>query len=364
MFFDSLLLASAKLVKDFVSYLYTNVKFVYKSLKRWLLELQGKFTQHDAFVDMVYGFMDDVEEWEWECQIEYDNAHLQLAAAKYKLEQMQKAADAPLPVWPQPMRPDFADPIGPPTLIDGEVFPDPPKNGVLNKSECSDSSVNTFEDHELLQQEIIVSHSKLQVIDVEEKIKDKYTQEKGAHFLGRFINTLSSRLDYVKRCAARRNESARLAAKVQKKVLQVDQVPDFEAMCDMVEIETGETKQVKGKKEDDEPTIEPIKKWVRRLRLDDPEVKKNACKFIRRHVVHHNCRLNSDEVSMLTINRYVSQFADLFKLDQNSTEFLLQAALLMVPIVDKQSLLSTMVVQSPANRSLRAMKDTVESGVF
>nr|UVF24221.1 P1 [Cherry luteovirus A] len=364
MFFDSLLLASAKIVKDFVSYLYTNVKFVYKSLKRWLLELQGKFIQHDAFVDMVYGFMDDVEEWEWECQIQYDNAHLQLAAAKYKLEQMQKAAAAPLPVWPQPMRPDFADPIGPPTLIDGEVFPDPPKNGVLNKDCGSDSRVNTFEDHELLQQEVIVSHNKLQVIDVEEKIKDKYSQEKGAHFLGRFINTLSSRLDYVKRCDARRSESVRLAAKVQEKVLQVDQVPDFEAMCDMVEIETGETKLVKGKKEDDEPTIEPIKKWVRRLRLDDPEVKKNACKFIRRYVVHHNCRLNSDEVSMLTINRYVSQFADLFKLDQNSTEFLLQAALLMVPIVDKQSLLSTMVVQSPANRSLRAMKDTVESGVF
>nr|DBA07211.1 TPA_asm: RNA-dependent RNA polymerase P1 [Prunus humilis associated luteovirus] len=364
MFFDSLLVASVKVVKDFVSYLYTNLKFVYKSLKRWLLELQGKFIQHDAFVDMVYGFMDDVEEWEWEAQIEYEKAHIQMQMAKEKLLQMQKASSAPLPVWPQPMRPDFADPIGPPTLTDGVVLPDPPVRGVVTAADAEALNVQCYEESELMQQELIVAHSKLDVIETEEHIKDRYAQEKGAHFLGKFINTLSSRLAYVKRCAARRAESVRLAAKVQKQVLQVDNVPDFEAMCTMEEIETGETKQVKGGKDGDEPSIVPIKRWVRRLRLDDPQVKRDACKYIRRHVIHHNCRLNSDEVSLLTINRYVSQFAELMKLDQNSSEYLLKAALLMVPIVDKQSLLSTMVVQSPAARELRAMKDTVESGVF
>ncbi|UVH27279.1 RNA-dependent RNA polymerase P1 [peach-associated luteovirus 2] len=364
MLFDGLVTASAKLVKDFVSYLYTNLKFVYKSFKRWLLELQGKFRQHDAFVDMVYGFMDDVEEFEWELQIKYDDAHLQLQAAKNKLDNMYKAAAAPLPEWPQPMRPLDADPIGPPTLIDGEVIPDPPVNREsFQKSQVDVVVNNAYDDAELLCQESIVCHAKLAIIDTEEEIRETYAREKGEHYLGRFINTLSSRLAYVKRCAARRLESSRLAKKVQEQVFQVENVPDFEAMCEMKEIETGETRKVKGG-ENEGTTEEPVKRWVRRLRLDDPQVKSDACKFIRRHVVHHNCRLTSDEVSQMTINRYVTQFCDLMKLDQTSSDFLMRAALLMVPIVSKEDLLTTMVIHSPAARDLRAMKDTIESGVF
>nr|QDZ71244.1 P1-P2 polyprotein [Cherry-associated luteovirus] len=364
MLFDTLLFASAKLVKDFVSYLYANLKFVYKSLKRWLLELQGKFRQHDSFVDMVYGFMDDVEDFELDCVVDLEAAELQFSKAKYMLEQMEKARGV-LPEWPQPMRPLGADPIGPPTLIDGEVIPDPIVDRVKFENDQAHVIVqNAFSEAEILGQTSIFCHAKYDLIQAEEKIRDKYAREKGEHYFGRFINTFSSRLAYVKKCAARRIESSRLAEKVQKQVFQVDNVPDFEAMCDMVQIETGETKEVKGGEDGSEPTTVPIKKWVRRLRLDDAKVKKDACKFIRRYVIHHNCRLNSDEVSVMTINRYVAQFCDLFKLDQNSTDYLMKAALLMVPIVTKEDLVSTMVIHSPAARDLRAMKDTVESGVF
>nr|UVH27286.1 P1-P2 fusion protein [Mume associated luteovirus] len=368
MLFDSLIYASGKLVKDFVSYLYTNLKFVYKSLKRWLLELQGKFRQHDAFVDMVYGFMDDVEEYEWESQIKYSDAHLQLQAAKLKLESMEKAAAAPLPDWPQPMRPDNADPLGPPNLQDGEVFPEPTPSGVKYEEVVNRTievkEAKAFSEEELLIQSTIVCHAKLHLIEVEEEIKETYSREKGVHYLGRFINTLSSRMDYVKRCAERRSESTRLASKVEQQVFQVENLMDFEAMCQMEEVETGETREVKGEKDGETPTKKKMTKWVRRLRLDDPKVRKDAALFIRRHVVHHNCRLSSDEVSVMTINRYVSQFCDELKLDQNSTEYLMRVAMVMVPIVSKADLLATMVIQSPAARELREMKNTVESGVF
>nr|ART34489.1 RNA-dependent RNA polymerase P1-P2 fusion protein [Cherry-associated luteovirus] len=364
MMFDTLIYASAKVVKDFVSYLYTNLKFVYKSLKAWLLKLQGKFIQHDSFVDMVYGFMDDVEEFEWEAQIDYHDAHLQLALAQQKLESMQNAK-GPLPEWPQPMRPLNADPIGPPTLIDGEVLPDPiVDKAKFTSDQCNVVVQNAFDEAEVLGQTPILCHAKLKVCQVEDEIKEKYALEKGELYLGRFFNTLAKRMDYVKRCASRRLESSRLAAKVQKQVFQVENVPDFESMCIMEEVATGETKEVKGGKDEDEPKTINIKKWVRRLRLDDPVVQRDACKFIRRHVVHHNCRLSSDEVSVMTINRYVSQFCDLMKLDQNSTEYLMRAAMVMVPIVTKQDLATTMVIHSPAARDLRAMKDTVESAVF
>ena len=364
MLFDTLIYASAKIVKDFVSYLYTNLKFVYKSLKAWLLKLQGKFIQHDSFVDMVYGFMDDVEEFEWEAQIDYHDAHLQLALAQQKLESMQDAK-GPLPEWPQPMRPLNADPIGPPTLIDGEVLPDPiVDKAKFTSDQCNVVVQNAFDEAEVLGQTSILCHAKLKVCQVEDEIREKYAQEKGELYLGRFFNTLAKRMDYVKRCASRRLESSRLAAKVQKQVFQVENVPDFESMCIMEEVATGETKEVKGGKDEDEPKTIIIKKWVRRLRLDDPVVQRDACKFIRRHVVHHNCRLSSDEVSVMTINRYVSQFCDLMKLDQNSTEYLMRAAMVMVPIVTKQDLATTMVIHSPAARDLRAMKDTVESAVF
>jgi hypothetical protein len=198
-------------------------------------------------------------------------------------------------------------------------------------------------------------HSKLHFRDVvEAKVRDVYHAEKGPNFFGRFFNTFKGRMALVKKAAARRSESAKRAAAVEARFAKIENIPDFIALCEVVVVPTGEflpARPGKDEKEefvhvcDDEglPTFDefekavmakkdkrvPVTKTLRRVRSAD---RAEAANWIRHYVRNKNRLLTADEVSHATINRYVEQFAEDMKLDAESSTYLINCALRMVPL--------------------------------
>jgi hypothetical protein len=84
--FEGLVKASAKVVKEFINFLYNNARKVYVTFKRWLLHQTGAFKRAEAWVDSFYDYIEQTEEEQWfECasylslEEEYTMAEAKLA---------------------------------------------------------------------------------------------------------------------------------------------------------------------------------------------------------------------------------------------------------------------------------------------
>nr|UVF24201.1 ORF1-ORF2 [Apple luteovirus 1]UYP65688.1 P1-P2 polyprotein [Apple luteovirus 1] len=424
MLFDDLICASFKVVKDFISHIYNNLRTVYKKFKVWLWELQGKFSQHDAFVDACYGYMDDVEQFEWDCYSAYNDADVELALARLHLDTVLKAPK--VTGWPVPTRPDGAPTTTEvpkyPTLHelaerirtsvrrervfqaageasgdkDAEPESEVPEGwhvDVWNKFQDEERTywenyyanpielapqvipVNpgvaeppmpkpiytervAFTEDELFKAEARLTRAKCSYSSTVEDIKDQYEEEKGEGYFGRFFNTFEQRMHYVKRARSRRAKTDQLCHKVQGKLSQVAELPDFYELCTVREVETGEFHTVM---DEGEEIKRPIVKVSRSIK---PECRRDAQSYIRKYIRSKNNRVGADEIGVATINRYVAQFADDMKLDMASSEFLARTALTIVPVITKQEMMQAMVIHSPAARKARADLAALEGQDF
>ncbi|ATY36301.1 RNA dependent RNA polymerase P1 [Luteovirus sociomali] len=423
MFFDELITASIKVVRDFIAYIYNNLKNVYKRFKMWLWELQGKFSQHDAFADMCYGYMDDVEEFEWELQTQLDNAETQMLLAEKHLQAMLKAPK--ITGWPTPTRPagaipavpvktrtlrELADEVRARQGIDtgGHATMDVPSPSAIPLPDLSDEdlrfilsdTIETDPEHvvvfppgyeekeprvlelpsspkeHIIQEPIATLGQAYTPEDIEkaraefararldytvclEETLDAYEAEKGDGYFGRFFNTVAHRMAYIKKCKARRAKTDLLAHKISNRVRSAPSVAEFHSLCNVVEEPTGEYKNIH--KDEGENLREEVMKVVRYIK---PDKVREAQQYIRHYVRAKNNRLSADEVSSATINRYVQQFAEDNKLSLSSTHLLIRAALTMVPVITKEDMMTAMVIHGPAARKARSDLSTLEGGDF
>lgn len=402
--FSGLISASVKVVKDFIAFLYKNARTVYQKFKRWLWQIQGKFNAHDAFAEVCYGFMDDVEEFEWELQVNYAKAQYELRLAEDAFNRViTKAAPgkslpqlcAPLGAfrsvddYQEAVHEAVSDVVEVPleTLLGHTVvlygseddeedvtlpipFFDRYRPGMvvgrsfqLNGSSPYVLPAEPVQTHCWLSNETLTNPARTQyacaLIKAKEvlnatvqSIEHRYAEEKGEEPFGKWFNTLPQRMAYVKKAKARQAKVKTRARALTAEVERYDAVPDFHAITRLEQIPTGEVippkKDAEGK-EVGQPIIKT--KNVRRI---IPGFENAAAGFIRKHIRCNNMRLiDASEVSQATVNRYALKFCEDMEMDMAGTEHLIKASLTMVPLPEKFDLTRAMIINCPSAREAR-----------
>nr|WTM05153.1 RNA-dependent RNA polymerase [Luteovirus glycinis] len=358
--FDSLVSATAKVVKDFIHFCYNRARHVYYALKRWLWELQGVFAAHDAFVDMCYDAMYGVEEFEWELQKQFSSAEHDVLVAKHEFERLLRDG-APLRTWPQPCAPvgsfrssdDFHEAA---KEAENLSLMDPEPELIKGSGDYSLDNPNRIEKFiNLVQKKEVLSAT-------EQMIKHVYEEHIGEAPFGKWFNTLPSRMNYIKRAASKKAKAAKRSNSVRQMVNEVNVIPDFISICDVVQVDTGEKLPPKKDKDGEPLEPEPKMKMMRRVR---PEHYGDARSYIRQHIRNNNMRLiDGSDVSHATINRYALKFCEDLELDMTSTAMLVDYAMTMVPIPLKNDIERAKIVHSPAARQIRQELGVLNAEVF
>nr|UVK78449.1 MAG: RNA-dependent RNA polymerase P1-P2 fusion protein [Soybean dwarf virus] len=358
--FDSLVSATAKVVKDFILFCYNRARHVYYALKRWLWELQGVFAAHDAFVDMCYDAMYGVEEFEWELQKQFSSAEHDVLVAKHEFERLLRDG-APLRTWPQPCAPigsfrssdDFHEAA---KEAENLSLMDPEPELIKGSGDYSLDNPNRIEKFiNLIQKKEVLSAT-------EQMIKHAYEEHIGEAPFGKWFNTLPSRMNYIKRAASKKAKAAKRSNSVRQMVNEVNVIPDFISICDVVQVDTGEKLPPKKDKDGEPLEPEPKMKMMRRVR---PEHYGDARSYIRQHIRNNNMRLiDGSDVSHATINRYALKFCEDLELDMTSTAMLVDYAMTMVPIPLKNDIERAKIVHSPAARQIRQELGVLNAEVF
>nr|WFJ94056.1 RNA dependent RNA polymerase fusion P1-P2 protein [Blueberry virus L] len=329
-FFAMLIGASTKVVKEFVNYIFSKARQVYMRFKKWLWELNGSFAGSDAFVDMCYGYIDDVEDFEIALQHSYAEMEHEVALAKHKLNQL----------------------LSPYTVGPLELF------HLVEPTRPSNAEVE-----QIIAAEIDLSYALSLEIETVREVKEAYAEQKGDDYFGRIFNTLPQRMHYVKRALARRRKTDKLSVRVKEEASKIVQVPDFIACTVAEEVPTGKTVVVKkiSKDGEDRSFKEPELKWVRRI-ADGHHHK--AADFIRAYVRNRNARLSADEISCATVQRYAEQFCQKMEMDEESTCYLVSRALRMVPIPTKTEINDAMIIHCPVAEELRHRMAVIQAPGF
>nr|AFP55349.1 RNA-dependent RNA polymerase [Soybean dwarf virus] len=347
--FDSLVSATAKVVKDFIHFCYNRARHVYYALKRWLWELQGVFAAHDAFVDMCYDAMYGVEEFEWELQKQFSSAEHDVLIAKHEFERLLRDG-APLRTWPQPCAPigsfrssdDFQEAA---REAENLSLMDPEPSLIKGSGDYSLDNPNRIEKFiNLVQKKEVLSAT-------EQMIRHAYEEHIGEAPFGKWFNTLPSRMNYIKRAASKKAKAVKRSNSVRQMVNEVNVIPDFISICDVVQVDTGEKLPPKKDKDGEPLEPEPKLKMMRRVRSEHYG---DARSYIRQHIRNNNMRLiDGSDVSHATINRYALKFCENLELDLTSTAMLVDYAMTMVPIPLKNDIERAKIVHSPAARQIR-----------
>nr|ABY73566.1 P1 [Barley yellow dwarf virus PAV] len=339
MFFEILIGASAKAVKDFTSHCYSRLKSIYFSFKRWLMEISGQFKAHDAFVNMCFGHMADIEDFEAELAEEFAEREDEVEEARslLKLLVAQKSKTGVTEAWTD--------------------FFTKSRGGVYAPLSC-----------EPTRQELEVKSEKLEKLleeqhQFEVRAAKKYIKEKGRGFINCW-NDLRSRLRRVKDVKDEAKDNARAAAKIGAEMFAPVDVQDLYSFTEVKKVETGLMREVvKEKNGEEEKHLEPIMEEVRSIK-DTAEARDAASTWITETVKLKNSTLNADELSLATIARYVENVGDKFKLDIASKAYLKQVASMSVPIPTNKDIKLKMVLQSPEARARRERMDVLDSVGF
>nr|WRQ65456.1 hypothetical protein [Tolivirales sp.] len=100
----------------------------------------------------------------------------------------------------------------------------------------------------------------------------------------------------------------------------------------------------------------------KQYRTIEPGCYPRATEFIRRYVRNKNLMLQPDELSALTVQRYVESFCNDLNFDEGSKSFLIQAAMVCAIIPDSRDYNRAMVLASPEVRERFAMLACLSQG--
>jgi len=338
-FFELLIGASVKAVKDFISHCYSRLKSIYYSFKRWLLEISGQFKAQDAFVNMCFGHMADIEDFEAELAEEFSAREDEIEEARslVKLLVAQKSksgvSEAFADYFWKSRGTDYVPLSCEPTTAELEVK--------TEKLERLLSEMHKFE----------VQAAKT------------YIKEKGRGFINCW-NDLRSRLKQVKEVRDEAADNKHVASKIEEQFSRPIPVEDLYTFTEVERKETGFMKEVKRQVSgEEEKVLEPVYEETRRIK-NSAESREAASKWIVETLKLKNSTLSADELSLATIARYVENLGEKFKFDIASKTYLKQCAMLHVPIPSQRDIKLKMVIQSPAARAARERVAVLDSQGF
>ncbi|AGN54059.1 RNA-dependent RNA polymerase P1 [Barley yellow dwarf virus-kerII] len=337
-FFELLIGASVKAVKDFISHCYSRLKSIYYSLKRWLWELQGKFKAHDAFVNMCYGHMSDIEDFEIPLAGEFEvrEGDLEIARAKLALLIAQHSDIG------------VTEAYGKYASLTGSIpVPEDYKPSVKELGSAADSVESLISEH-------------LQAAREASKI---YIKEKGVGFINSF-NSLKARFKHVKEQTLLFKHNEEAASKIKQQLFAVENIDELHNFTEVTQEENGLKKTIIKEVNGEEQYFEmPIKVDVRRIK-DTPVDREKAATWIRAYIKAKNSSLTADELSFATIPKYIENLAAKHDLSAESRTYLTKCALIMVPLPTSEEIAIKMTVQSPAARSRREQIEILDARGF
>nr|AGN54065.1 RNA-dependent RNA polymerase P1 [Barley yellow dwarf virus-kerII] len=337
-FFELLIGASVKAVKDFISHCYSRLKSIYYSLKRWLWEIQGKFKAHDAFVNMCYGHMADIEDFEIPLADEFVASEEELAMAQAKLKYMV-ALEAESGV--EDAYTQLCIKKGYHSLT---TMAKPTKGELAASTEALEAKIS--------------SHYSLIANTNREYIKNK-----GKGYINTF-NSLFNRLHFVKKEADLAKENEDAAWKMQQQLFSVENIQELHDFTEVAREENGCKKMITKLVNNEEIQEEvPVKVEVRRIKCSE-QAREKAAIWIRAYIKVKNSTLTADELSMATISKYVENLCEKHSMSAESRTYLTKCACLMVPLPTREEIDIKMTIQSPAARSRREQIEILDAQGF
>lgn len=345
MFFEILIGASVKAVKDFISHCYSKFKSIYYSFKRWLLEISGQFKAHDAFVNMCFGHMADIESFEEELAEEFalKEEEIETCQSLIRLIMAQGTKQGVLEAWTD--------------------FHLKSRGGVYSPLSCEPQKGELAAKTEKLERLLEEQHL------FEVRAAKTYIKEKGRGFINCW-NDLRTRLKLVKQVKDEARDNLKAAAKIGADLTSPTDVEDLYSFTEVRQIETGFMKEVKKVTTDPETGaecstshMEPVTEELRSIK-DTPEDREKASTWIREVIKLKNSTLSADELSMATIGRYVETLGCQQKLDIASRTYLKQCAMMSVPIPTAKDIKLKMVIQGPEARARRERVAVLDSQGF
>ncbi|AGN54054.1 RNA-dependent RNA polymerase P1, partial [Barley yellow dwarf virus-kerIII] len=315
-------------VKDFISHCYSRLRSIYYSLKRWLWEIQGKFKAHDAFVNMCYGHMSDIEDFEIPLAGEFEvrEGEMEIARAKLALMIAQRSEIG------------VTEAYGKYASLAGCVHvPVDYKPSIKELEAAAESLEGHISEH-------------LKAAKEASKI---YIKEKGVGFISSF-NSLKARVQHVKVQTLLEKENRSAAEKIKAQLFAKEDIAELREFTAVTKEKNGLTKVVT--ETDDEGKSykkeEPVEVEVRRIK-DTPEDREKAAAWIRAYIKIKNSSLSADELSMATIARYVDTLGERELLDMDSRIYLKKCAFVLVPLPTPEDIDIQMAINSPAARAKR-----------
>lgn len=271
--FDQLISAAATVVKDFIKYIYSSLKTVFNSFRRWLWALSGRFREHDAFVELCYGTFDEIEDFEIDQAEKYENAAAEEAEARLVFERMcrqnmagieskcelYEAVKKPLKKVVEWFHSDVNEnPLTEPLLDDMYVPAESPR-ATHEETLRSVAEFNTAQTR--------YGKAFVQLQDTIEDIKDTYHLHKGTKYFGRFFNRFESRMKLAKKAGERRDELKVRAHSLEERLEKVITLDEFYSMCDTKEVSTGEPSKKEKNKDEDDKAMDNERLSSRKVRL-------------------------------------------------------------------------------------------------
>lgn len=303
------------------------------------MEISGQFKAHDAFVNMCFGHIADIEEFE-KCLAEDFHSieeEEEEARSLLRLITAQTAKSGVLEAWTDYMFKSGGSSYAP-------LSCEPSK-------EVLELKVSKLE--QLMEKK----HS------FEVDAAKEYIKNKGKGFINTF-NGLRERLRYVKEQTDIMEENKYCATKMASMFASPEEIEDLHKFTEVVKEENGLTKTitktVNGEDVDEEV---PVKIDVRRIK-DTTEDRRKAAKWVHEYVKTKNMTLSADELSGATITRYIENVAQREHLNMSSIAYLKKCALLSVPIPSMEDINMKMVTQSPAARERRQKLAVLNSEGF
>nr|QCO93466.1 P1-RdRp fusion protein [Barley yellow dwarf virus PAS] len=337
--FELLIGASVKAVKDFISHCYSRLKSIYYAFKRWLLEISGQFKAHDAFVNMCFGHIADIEDFEAELAEEFalKEEEIEEARSLMRLLTAQQAKSGVVEAWT-----DF--------FLKS-------RGGVYAPLSCEPSKAELEVKADKLERLLEDMHK------FEVQAAKKYIKEKGRGFINCW-NDLRSRLKLVKEVRDEAKDNIKAASKIGVEFSAPTNIQDLYTFTKVEKVGTGLMKEVTKMVQGEETKhMEAITEDMRSIK-DTAEDREAASKWITEVVKLKNSTLSADELSMATIARYVENIGEKYKLDIAAKTYLKQCAMMSVPIPTQKDIKMKMVIQSPAARAARERVAVLDSQGF
>lgn len=359
--FNFLLKITTESLKKVIEFLFRSYKTVYYSFKRWCLHLD--FTIYNDFVKSAWKFGDDAED---------KAAHIRATSVSDQLDGQLEWIRAQIDCLDTSVLASTHNAIqidDTLAVLTAGVESKKERENIRSKyrkmvrCQLADLESTRARDEARLEQlheeEILCSIEKDIVNEVVAGANSDYNAAKRQE-VSFAVPLPSEEMDMIENITV---PATRLVKTVVQKEHFVSAPPPVGSSSsavvdDVVELVTKETRPIVVVTE--EPIINLLNN--KQYRTIEKGCHSRASEFIRRYVRNKNLMLQPDELSALTVQRYVESFCNDLNFDEGSKSFLIQAAMVCAIIPDNRDYNRAMVLASPEVRERFAVLACLSQG--